>query len=78
MSGEKKAARFYGGRSTMAAASARGSAMEESNRTSLPKSAFDEFRTRLPAAKITEIKQFTPSAWVPGPRAKEKSIAQTA
>jgi hypothetical protein len=29
--------------------------------------------TRLPAAKITEIKQFTPAAWA---KAKEKMVAQ--
>ncbi len=33
--------------------------------------------TRLPAAKITEIKQFTPMAWAK-PKAKEKLVTQAA
>jgi hypothetical protein len=33
--------------------------------------------TRLPSAKITEIQQFTPSAWA-GAKAKEKLIALAA
>ena len=33
--------------------------------------------TRLPAAKITEIAQFTPVAWAKT-RAKQKSVAQAA
>ena len=33
--------------------------------------------TRLPAAKITEIKRFTPAAWVRA-KAKEKMVAQAA
>ena len=31
--------------------------------------------TRLPAAKITEIKEFTPAAWA---KAKEKAVAHAA
>jgi hypothetical protein len=31
--------------------------------------------TRLPAAKITQIKEFTPAAW---PKAKAKLVAQAA
>jgi hypothetical protein len=31
--------------------------------------------TRLPAAKISQIKEFTPAAWV---KAKEKLVAQAA
>ena len=33
--------------------------------------------TRLPAAKITEIKEFTPVAWAKA-KAKEKMVAQAA
>ena len=33
--------------------------------------------TRLPAAKITEVAQFTPAAWAKA-RAKQKSVAQAA
>jgi hypothetical protein len=33
--------------------------------------------TRLPEAKITEIKQFTPAAWA-GAKAKEQVVAQAA
>jgi hypothetical protein len=33
--------------------------------------------TRLPAAKITQIKDFTPAAWAKT-RAKEKEVAQAA
>ena len=36
-----------------------------------------EFFTRLPAAKITEIKQFTPSEWARA-KVKGKLIAQAA
>jgi len=33
--------------------------------------------TRLPTAKITQIKEFTPTAWAK-PKAKEKMVAQAA
>jgi len=33
--------------------------------------------TRLPAAKITQIKEFTPAAWAMA-KAKQKSVAQAA